>query len=67
MIEVIERCFPSMVQSLDWQQKIKQMIPSYGESLDENEALLHTVRERTLATLKLEHRAGKAGSVAKRA
>jgi hypothetical protein len=39
------------------------MIPSYGESLDENETLLHAVRERTLATLGLEHRAGKIKSV----
>lgn len=65
MIEVIERCFKSRVKSADWQRKLKQMIPSYGESLDENEALLHAVRERTLATLGLEHRAGKAGKVAK--
>lgn len=65
MIEVIERCFGSRVASVDWQQKLKQMIPSYGESLDENEALLHTVRERTLATLGLEHREGKLGSVRK--
>lgn len=64
MIEVIERCFSSRVAGLDWQQKLKQMIPSYGESLDENEALLHAVRERTLATLGLEHREGKAGSKA---
>lgn len=65
MIEVIERCFKSRVKSADWQRKLKQMIPSYGESLDENEALLHAVRERTLATLGLEHREGKLGKVAK--
>jgi malate dehydrogenase (quinone) len=56
MIDVIKRCFSSSVATADWQQKLKQMIPSYGESLDENEALLHAVRDRTLATLKLEHR-----------
>jgi malate dehydrogenase (quinone) len=63
MIEVIERCFADRVASEDWQNKLKQMIPSYGESLDENETLLHAVRERTLATLGLEHRAGKIKSV----
>jgi malate dehydrogenase (quinone) len=62
MIEVIERCFKSRVKTAEWQHKLKEMIPSYGESLDENVALLHAVRERTLATLGLEHRAGKAGS-----
>ncbi len=66
MIEVIERCFKSRVKSADWQRKLKQMIPSYGESLDENEALLHAVRERTLATLGLEHREGKTGKAAKK-
>jgi malate dehydrogenase (quinone) len=66
MIEVIERCFPARIKSDDWQRKIKEMIPSYGESLDENEELLHAVRERTLATLGLEHREGKAGSKKRR-
>ncbi len=62
MIEVIERCFKSRVKTPEWRRKLKEMIPSYGESLDENAALLHAVRERTLATLGLEHREGKAGS-----
>jgi malate dehydrogenase (quinone) len=61
MIEVIQRCFKQRVKSHDWQQKLKLMIPSYGESLDDNVTLLHEVRERTLAILGLEHRAGKAG------
>ncbi len=56
MIEVIERCFKSQLKSADWKRKLKRMIPSYGESLDQNETLLHAVRERTLATLRLEHR-----------
>jgi malate dehydrogenase (quinone) len=54
MIEVIERCFKSKLKSADWAAKMKTMIPSYGESLDENVALLHQVREYTLRTLKLE-------------
>ncbi len=66
MIEVIERCFKSRVKSADWQHKLKLMIPSYGESLDENEDLLHAVRERTLDILRLEHREGKSGSRVKK-
>lgn len=54
MIEVIERCFKSSMRSVEWKRKMKEMIPSYGESLDENVALLHEVRKRTLSTLKLE-------------
>jgi malate dehydrogenase (quinone) len=65
MIEVIERCFESRVKSAAWQRKLREMIPSYGESLDGNEALLHAVRERTLATLGLEHREGKTGRTKK--
>lgn len=53
MLAVIERCFKSRVESVDWQRKLKEIIPSYGESLDENEALLHFVRKRTSATLGL--------------
>lgn len=62
MIAVIERCFPERVASAEWQKKLKEMIPSYGQSLDDNEELLHSVRERTLAVLGLEHREGKLGS-----
>ncbi|ADE10687.1 malate dehydrogenase (quinone) [Sideroxydans lithotrophicus] len=53
MIEVIERCFKPRMKSADWKHKMKEMIPSYGESLDENVALLHEVRRHTLSTLRL--------------
>jgi malate dehydrogenase (quinone) len=53
MIEVIERCFKPRMKSAEWKRKMKEMIPSYGESLDENVALLHAVRSRTLSTLQL--------------
>jgi malate dehydrogenase (quinone) len=53
MIEVIERCFKPRMKSADWKHKMKEMVPSYGESLDENVALLHEVRRRTLSTLRL--------------
>ncbi len=59
MIEVIERCFKTRIRSTEWKSKMKEMIPSYGESLDNNVALLHEVRNRTLMTLGLEHRPGK--------
>ncbi len=57
MIEVIERCFKARMKTAGWKQKMHEMIPSYGESLDENVRLLHEVRKRTLATLHLnEHK-----------
>jgi malate dehydrogenase (quinone) len=52
MLAVIERCFAARANS-DWQQKLKLLIPSYGESLIENTDLLKTVRQYTLQTLRL--------------
>ncbi len=54
MIEVIERCFKKQIKSAEWKQQMKEMIPSYGESLDENVELLHTVRHRTRTILGLD-------------
>lgn len=53
MISVIERCFPKKLQTAQWQERMKVLVPSYGHSLVDDEALLTKVRERTLATLKL--------------
>jgi malate dehydrogenase (quinone) len=53
MIEVIERCFKDRLRTGDWQGKIKALVPSYGESLIENGALLRTIRQRTHSTLGL--------------
>ena len=54
MIEVMERCFKKQIKSAEWKHKMKEMIPSYGESLDENVELLHSVRHRTRTTLGLD-------------
>lgn len=53
MLNVLERCFPEKLQTEEWQSRMRDLIPSYGQSLVDNEELLNTVRERTLATLKL--------------
>ena len=53
MIQIIERCFAQKMQSSAWQQKMKAMVPSYGESLIDNAELLQTIRSRNLTTLKL--------------
>lgn len=54
MVDVIERCFADRLENDGWKEKLKEMIPSYGESLIENAELLKTVRENTLTTLKLK-------------
>ena len=53
MLEVIERCFPERLASTAWQQRIKAMIPAYGQSLINDADLLASVRKRTLTTLGL--------------
>lgn len=54
MLSIIERCFADKLETAEWQAKIKQMVPSYGQSLIEDEALLKQVRERTLSVLELD-------------
>ena len=53
MINVIERCFSAQLSRVNWQQKMKQLVPSYAESLISNASLLKQVRQRTLTTLNL--------------
>jgi len=53
MINVIERCFPEKIKTSQWQERMKELVPSYGQSLVGDEALLTKVRERTLSTLQL--------------
>ncbi|MBY0217716.1 malate:quinone oxidoreductase [Paenibacillus illinoisensis] len=51
MLEILQRCFPQHMDS--WQPKIKEMIPSYGESLVENPDLLRKVHTTTAKALGL--------------
>lgn len=56
MIDVIERCFtkqPNNPLGNDWKEKLKQLIPAYGESLIEDADLLQKVRAHTHETLGL--------------
>ena len=53
IIEIIETCYPKRLASEEWQNKMKQMIPSYQESLIENIALQKAIRKNTLNTLEL--------------
>lgn len=58
MIDVLERCFPERMKDPVWQQRMKTMVPSYGQSLVDDESLLEDVRARTLATLGLSGEVG---------
>ena len=47
MLDLLKRCFPEQEKSAEWQEKLKEMIPSYGQSLNANEWLLDNVREHS--------------------
>jgi len=54
MIELLNKCFPEKMNSTEWKIALKKMIPSYGESLIENGALLRKIRQHTTKILNLE-------------
>jgi len=53
MVSIIQRCFPQM-QTQQWQKKMRQMMPSYGTSLIDDQAMLKKVRKANLSTLGLD-------------
>jgi malate dehydrogenase (quinone) len=55
MIQVIERCFGDKLKGGGWFAKLKEMIPSYGQSLAENAALCQQVRTETAAVLHINN------------
>lgn len=50
MLNVIERCFPDRLKT-GWSAKLKEMIPSYGQSLINDPALTRKVRSHTAEVL----------------
>jgi len=53
MLQVIERCFAEELKSSGWSARLKEIIPSYGQSLAENAALCQRVRAETAAVLNI--------------
>jgi malate dehydrogenase (quinone) len=54
MLELLEKCFPEKMQTLEWQSALKKMIPSYGTHLDDK-TQLEKIRERSGRLLGLGH------------
>ncbi len=54
MLSILPKCFPKESKSDVWKSKLKEMVPSYGESLANNELNLQESRNRTAAILKLK-------------
>jgi malate dehydrogenase (quinone) len=55
MLQVIERCFRDNLTNKGWANKLKELIPSYGQSLIENPALVQGIRAETAAVLKINN------------
>lgn len=54
MITLMERCFKDKIASIEWKQKLKHMIPSYGQHLSGNASLTEEIRNETSEILKLQ-------------
>ena len=55
MIRVLETCFADQLRSGGWAERLKQIIPSYGQSLIDDAALCERVRADTAAVLHLQN------------
>jgi malate dehydrogenase (quinone) len=53
MLDLLKRCFPQQMNSLEWQQKLQHMIISYGKPLGQDAALCAQVRTYTSKVLGL--------------
>jgi malate dehydrogenase (quinone) len=55
MLDLLQRCFKTEIETPEWQQKLKQMIPTYGQKLNDNAEFLEEIRLFTSKILKLEN------------
>jgi len=55
MVHVLERCFPEKLSSGTWLAKLKEIIPSYGQSLIDNPALCQRLRAETASVLNINN------------
>jgi malate dehydrogenase (quinone) len=54
MIELLGKCFSEQMKSDVWQEKIKEMIPSYGKMLNNDAVLTQKIRKNTNEVLNLK-------------
>lgn len=53
MISLLKRCFPERAKEDEFRLKLREMIPSWGQSLNENPELLEKIRKDAAEALKL--------------
>jgi malate dehydrogenase (quinone) len=54
MLELVQKCFPERAASPEWQARLRQLVPSFGQKLADNPALAAAVREHSHTVLRLE-------------
>ncbi|CAM3458835.1 malate dehydrogenase (acceptor) [Rouxiella silvae] len=52
-LSVMEKLFPQEFKSAEWQSKIRAIVPSFGQKLNDDPALTQRVWDETAATLQL--------------
>ncbi|MEO7046499.1 MAG: malate:quinone oxidoreductase, partial [Ferruginibacter sp.] len=55
MIDVLKKCFAEKMKTVEWQERLKQLIPSYGQSLADDQALCQEVRKRSGEILEIKY------------
>ena len=55
MLDVLKKCFKTKINSPEWQSKLKQLIPSYGQLLSQNEELCYKTRKQSATQLGLSY------------
>jgi malate dehydrogenase (quinone) len=54
MLKLLNQCFPEKYASAAWQAKLRDMVPSFGQSLANDAELLRRIRAHTGRVLKLD-------------
>ncbi|MBS1765142.1 MAG: malate dehydrogenase (quinone) [Bacteroidetes bacterium] len=54
MLDVLNKCFAEKMKSMQWQSKLREMIPTYGQSLSSNPQLARTTRKKSADILGLK-------------
>ncbi len=54
MIQLLKKCFPERAKSDEYKRKLREMIPSWGQSLNDNPELCAQVREKSQRILKMD-------------
>ena len=53
MLDLLQKCFSDKLETPEWQEKLKAMIPSYGQTLNDKPEFLEEIRKNTASVLKL--------------